>query len=174
MRCLTAITRVRRHMRARWPWHLYGGLGRDVRVRVIACARAFVCLTGGKRTSDTFYRGPGGFIISGGNFHGEYPAKALDFLAIGVHEIANISERRIERLVNPHLSGLPAFLVASGGLNSGFMIAHCTAAACVSENKVRQKERGREGDGRERERESTASVPMLCDANGPHGASVPT
>ena len=78
----------------------------------------------------------GGLIISGGNFHGEYPAKALDFLAIGVTELANISERRIERLCNPSLSGLPAFLVADGGLHSGFMIAHCTAAALASENKV--------------------------------------
>ncbi|XP_072025814.1 histidine ammonia-lyase-like [Amphiura filiformis] len=74
--------------------------------------------------------------ISGGNFHGEYPAKAMDYLAIGVHELANISERRTERLVNPALSELPAFLVKEGGLNSGFMIAHCTAAALVSENKV--------------------------------------
>lgn len=89
-----------------------------------------------KRTSDTFYRGGGGFIISGGNFHGEYPAKVLDFLGIAVHELGNVSERRIERLVNPSLSGLPAFLVEEGGLNSGFMIAHCTAAALVSENKV--------------------------------------
>ncbi|KAL2087352.1 hypothetical protein ACEWY4_016180 [Coilia grayii] len=77
-----------------------------------------------------------GITISGGNFHGEYPAKALDFLAIGVHELASISERRIERLCNPSLSELPAFLVREGGLNSGFMIAHCTAAALVSENKV--------------------------------------
>ncbi|XP_015792070.1 histidine ammonia-lyase [Tetranychus urticae] len=75
-------------------------------------------------------------IISGGNFHGEYPAKVLDYLAIGIHELASMSERRIERLVNPALSGLPAFLVENGGLNSGFMIAHCTAAALVSENKV--------------------------------------
>uniref|UniRef100_A0A9J8C7R1 Histidine ammonia-lyase n=1 Tax=Cyprinus carpio carpio TaxID=630221 RepID=A0A9J8C7R1_CYPCA len=77
-----------------------------------------------------------GETISGGNFHGEYPAKALDYLAIGVHELASISERRIERLCNPSLSELPAFLVNEGGLNSGFMIAHCTAAALVSENKV--------------------------------------
>uniref|UniRef100_A0A8C8CLC9 Histidine ammonia-lyase n=1 Tax=Oncorhynchus tshawytscha TaxID=74940 RepID=A0A8C8CLC9_ONCTS len=77
-----------------------------------------------------------GETISGGNFHGEYPAKALDFLAIGVHELAAISERRIERLCNPSLSELPAFLVNEGGLNSGFMIAHCTAASLVSENKV--------------------------------------
>lgn len=77
-----------------------------------------------------------GVIISGGNFHGEYPAKALDFLAIAVHELAAISERRVERLVNPNLSQLPAFLVPKGGLNSGFMIAHCTAAALVSENKT--------------------------------------
>lgn len=77
-----------------------------------------------------------GETISGGNFHGEYPAKALDYLAIGVHELASISERRIERLVNPALSDLPAFLVQDGGLNSGFMIAHCTAAALVSESKA--------------------------------------
>ncbi|XP_007947963.1 histidine ammonia-lyase [Orycteropus afer afer] len=77
-----------------------------------------------------------GETISGGNFHGEYPAKALDYLAIGIHELAAISERRIERLCNPSLSELPPFLVAEGGLNSGFMIAHCTAAALVSENKA--------------------------------------
>ncbi|XP_027007026.1 histidine ammonia-lyase-like isoform X1 [Tachysurus fulvidraco] len=77
-----------------------------------------------------------GITISAGNFHGEYPAKALDFLAIGVHELASISERRIERLCNPSLSNLPAFLVKGGGLNVGFMVAHFTAAALVSENKV--------------------------------------
>jgi histidine ammonia-lyase len=81
-------------------------------------------------------KGGKGVIISGGNFHGEYPAKALDYLTIGIHEIAAVSERRTERLVNPALSGHPAFLVADGGLNSGFMIAHCTAAALVSENKT--------------------------------------
>lgn len=75
-------------------------------------------------------------VMSGGNFHGEYPAKVLDMLTIATHELAGISERRIERLNNPSLSRLPAFLVQNGGLNSGFMIAHCTAAALVSENKV--------------------------------------
>lgn len=76
-------------------------------------------------------------ILSGGNFHGEYPAKTLDMLAIAIHELGNISERRTERMNNPALSqGLPAFLTKQGGLNSGFMIAHCTAAALVSENKV--------------------------------------
>ncbi|XP_062339664.1 histidine ammonia-lyase-like [Osmerus eperlanus] len=74
--------------------------------------------------------------ISAGNVHGEYPAKALDFLAIGVHEMSNMSERSTERLVNPSLSELPAFLVAEGDLKSGFMIAHCTAAALVSESKA--------------------------------------
>ncbi|XP_063905180.1 histidine ammonia-lyase-like isoform X2 [Zophobas morio] len=77
-----------------------------------------------------------GEIISAGNFHGEYPAKVLDFLSIAVHELASMSEKRTERLVNPALSGLPAYLVEDGGINSGFMIAHCTAAALVSENKV--------------------------------------
>jgi histidine ammonia-lyase len=75
-------------------------------------------------------------FLLGGNFHGQPVGMALDFLAIAVSEMANISERRIERLVNPHLSGLPAFLVKDGGLNSGYMIAQYTAAALVSENKV--------------------------------------
>jgi histidine ammonia-lyase len=75
-------------------------------------------------------------FLLGGNFHGQPVALALDFLCMGVAEMANVSERRIERLVNPKLSGLPAFLVGDGGLNSGFMIAQYTAAALVSENKV--------------------------------------
>ena len=76
-----------------------------------------------------------GEFLLGGNFHGQPVALAMDFMAVGVAELANISERRIERLVNPKLSGLPAFLVKDGGLNSGFMIAQYTAAALVSENK---------------------------------------
>lgn len=75
-------------------------------------------------------------FLSGGNFHGQPLALACDFLTIAIAELANISERRIERLVNPQLSGLPAFLVEDGGLNSGFMIAQYAAAALVSENKV--------------------------------------
>ncbi|KAF7637789.1 Histidine ammonia-lyase [Meloidogyne graminicola] len=75
-------------------------------------------------------------IISGGNFHGEYPAKALDYLAIAVHELAQMSERRLERLVNHELSGLPTFLTKNGGLNSGFMTVQLCAASLVSENKV--------------------------------------
>ena len=75
-------------------------------------------------------------FLLGGNFHGQPVALALDFICMAVSELANISERRIERLVNPQLSGLPAFLVSDGGLNSGFMIAQYTAASLVSENKV--------------------------------------
>jgi histidine ammonia-lyase len=75
-------------------------------------------------------------FLLGGNFHGQPVALALDFLCMAVSELANISERRIERLVNPQLSGLPAFLVSDGGLNSGFMLAQYTAASLVSENKV--------------------------------------
>jgi histidine ammonia-lyase len=75
-------------------------------------------------------------FLLGGNFHGQPIAIVMDFLCMGVSEFANISERRIERLVNPKLSGLPAFLVRDGGLNSGFMIAQYVAAALVSENKV--------------------------------------
>jgi histidine ammonia-lyase len=76
-------------------------------------------------------------LVSNGNFHGQPLAFALDALAMAVAELANISERRIERLVNPSLSeGLPAFLTGDGGLNSGFMIPQYVAASLVSENKV--------------------------------------
>jgi len=75
-------------------------------------------------------------FLLGGNFHGQPVAMAMDFLGMAISELANISERRIERLVNPMLSGLPAFLVDDGGLNSGLMLAQYTAAALVSENKV--------------------------------------
>jgi histidine ammonia-lyase len=75
-------------------------------------------------------------LVSNGNFHGQPLAFALDALAMAVSELASISERRVERLVNPNLSdGLPAFLTAEGGLNSGFMIPQYVAAALVSENK---------------------------------------
>ncbi|HEX9416787.1 MAG TPA: histidine ammonia-lyase [Gaiellaceae bacterium] len=76
-------------------------------------------------------------LVSNGNFHGQSLAFALDAMAMAVAELANISERRIERLVNPQLSdGLPAFLTGDGGLNSGFMIPQYVAASLVSENKV--------------------------------------
>ncbi len=74
--------------------------------------------------------------ISAGNFHGQPMALPFDFLGIALSELANISERRLERLVNPSLGGFPAFLVKKGGLNSGFMIVQYSAAALVSENKV--------------------------------------
>jgi histidine ammonia-lyase len=78
-----------------------------------------------------------GRVISAGNFHGEPLAFAFDFLAIAVSELANIAERRIERLVNPQLSnGLPAFLAKCSGINSGFMIVQYSAASIVSENKI--------------------------------------
>jgi len=78
-----------------------------------------------------------GEIISGGNFHGQPMALVMDYLKLAISEIGNISERRMNRLVDPHLSGgLPAFLTANGGVNSGHMIAQYTSAALVSENKV--------------------------------------
>ena len=76
-------------------------------------------------------------VISGGNFHGQPVAFVLDFLGIALSALAGISERRLERLVNPALNeGLPPFLAAGAGLNSGFMMPQVTAAALVSENKV--------------------------------------
>jgi histidine ammonia-lyase len=78
----------------------------------------------------------GGIVLSGGNFHGQPVAQVMDLLAIAVTDLASISERRIERLVNPDLSDLPAFLTREPGLNSGMMLAQITAAALVSECKV--------------------------------------
>jgi len=78
-----------------------------------------------------------GVVLSGGNFHGEPLAFALDFMAIALSALAGISERRLERLVNPALNeGLPPFLAPGAGLNSGFMMPQVAAAALVSENKV--------------------------------------
>ena len=84
-----------------------------------------------------FVKGPGeGDIISGGNFHGQPLAFALDYMAIALSALAGISERRIERLVNPALNeGLPPFLAPDAGINSGFMMPQVTAAALASENK---------------------------------------
>lgn len=78
----------------------------------------------------------GGDIVSGGNFHGAPVGIAADLLCIGVVQLATISERRSERLVNPALSGLPAFLTRHGGLQSGLMMAQVTAAAVTSELKT--------------------------------------
>lgn len=72
----------------------------------------------------------------GGNFHGQPVAMAADYLSMGLAELGSVSERRIERMVNPQLSDLPAFLIKNGGLNSGYMIGQYAAAALVSENKV--------------------------------------
>ena len=76
-------------------------------------------------------------ILSGGNFHGEPIALVTDYLKLAMAELGNISERRINRLLHPDLNGdLPPFLVQDAGLNSGYMIAHYTAASLASENKV--------------------------------------
>jgi histidine ammonia-lyase len=77
-----------------------------------------------------------GTIVSGGNFHGQPVSQALDLLAIACTQLQTISERRVEQLVNPSLSGLPPFLAKNSGLNSGFMIAQVTAAALAAESKV--------------------------------------
>lgn len=75
-------------------------------------------------------------ILSGGNFHGQALAFALDFLAIATSELANISDRRVEQLIDPALSKLPAFLMSNPGMHSGFMMAQVTSAALVNENRV--------------------------------------
>jgi histidine ammonia-lyase len=77
-----------------------------------------------------------GEILSGGNFHGQPVALAADLMAMAAAQLGAISERRTERLVNPALSGLPAFLAREGGLHSGLMMAHVTAAALASESKA--------------------------------------
>ncbi|MCG8632223.1 MAG: histidine ammonia-lyase [Desulfobacterales bacterium] len=105
-------------------WDAFGYVDRVIRVEMNAS------------TENPLIFPESGEFLSGGNFHGQPLALACDFLGIAIAELANISERRIERLVNPQLSGLPAFLVEDGGLNSGFMIAQYAAASLVSENKV--------------------------------------
>ncbi|HUK91068.1 MAG TPA: histidine ammonia-lyase, partial [Blastocatellia bacterium] len=77
-----------------------------------------------------------GQVLSGGNFHGEPIALALDYTAIAVADLGTISERRVERLVNPDLSGLPAFLTPHAGTNSGMMIAQVAAVSLIAENNV--------------------------------------
>ncbi len=79
---------------------------------------------------------PSGDVVSGGNFHGQPVSQAMDFAGIAVATLANISERRIEQLVNPDISGLPAFLARNPGLESGFMIPQVVAASLASENKT--------------------------------------
>jgi histidine ammonia-lyase len=91
---------------------------------------------GGVAEADTAATG-GGRVISGGNFHGEPIALALDFAKLALAELGSISERRTALLVDPRLNGgLPAFLVPSSGIDSGMMVYQYTAAALVSENKV--------------------------------------
>jgi histidine ammonia-lyase len=80
--------------------------------------------------------GEGDVLLSGGNFHGQPLAFALDFMAIALTSLSGISDRRVEQLIDPALSGLPAFLVEGSGLNSGFMMAQVTAAALVNESRV--------------------------------------
>ena len=80
-------------------------------------------------------KGPG-TILSGGNFHGAPLGYAFDYVSLALADLAGISERRLERLVDPDLSGLPAFLSTEPGLSSGYMILQVTAAALVSENKI--------------------------------------
>ena len=75
-------------------------------------------------------------VVSAGNFHGQPVAVAMDYAKIAIAELANISERRVEHMLDPAVSGLPAFLAVQGGLHSGLMISQYTAASLVSENKV--------------------------------------
>jgi histidine ammonia-lyase len=108
------------------------GAARDL----LAYAEATVAVELNAATDNPLVLVDDNVLLSNGNFHGQPLAFALDALAMAVSELANISERRVERLVNPSLSeGLPAFLTVDGGLNSGFMIPQYVAASLVSENK---------------------------------------
>jgi histidine ammonia-lyase len=102
----------------------------------VAYARRVIETEMNSSTNNPLIFADSGEFVLGGNFHGHPVGVVLDFLGLAIAGLANISERRIERLVNPQLSGLPAFLVNEGGLNSGFMITQYTAASLVSENKV--------------------------------------
>jgi histidine ammonia-lyase len=103
----------------------------------IAYARSVIAIEVNAATDNPLVFAERGEVLSNGNFHGEPVAIALDTLKIALAELAGISERRIERMVNPTMSeGLPPFLTEQGGLNSGFMIPHYVAASLVAENKV--------------------------------------
>jgi histidine ammonia-lyase len=98
--------------------------------------RGLVAVEANAATDNPMVFAAQGDIVSGGNFHGAPIAMGADLLAIAVAQLATISERRTERLVNPALSDLPPFLTRDGGLQSGFMLAHVTAAALTSELKI--------------------------------------
>jgi histidine ammonia-lyase len=103
----------------------------------VAYAEAVVGIELNAATDNPIVLAERGEVLSNGNFHGEPVAIALDTLKLALSELASISERRIERMLNPALSnGLPPFLTEDGGLNSGFMIAQYVAASLVSEDKV--------------------------------------
>ena len=107
------------------------GASRDV----LAFARGVLEREAGSSTDNPLVFVDTGEMISGGNFHGQPVSQAMDFLAIAVSTLANISERRIEQMVNPDISGLPPFLARHPGLESGFMIPQVVAASLASENK---------------------------------------
>jgi histidine ammonia-lyase len=102
----------------------------------IAFARRLAETEANAATDNPMVFADAGDIVSGGNFHGAPVALAADTLAIGLTQLASISERRVDRLMTAHESGLPAFLVRDSGLNSGLMMAHVTAAALTSEMKT--------------------------------------
>jgi len=108
------------------------GAGRDA----LAFARRTLTIEANGATDNPMVFGDADEIVSGGNFHGAPVAIAADLLAIAVSQFATISERRADRLVNPALSGLPAFLTSDSGLHSGYMMAQVTAAALTSELKT--------------------------------------
>ena len=103
----------------------------------IAFARGILARELGAVSDNPLVFASDGVVLSGGNFHGEILGLALDTLAMGLAQLAGITERRCDRLVNPLTNeGLPAFLAHGGGVNSGYMIAHYTAAALVAELKT--------------------------------------
>ena len=102
----------------------------------IAFARGALAIEVDSATDNPLVFADEELIVSGGNFHGQPVSQAMDMVAIAMTQIGSISERRVEQLVNPALSGLPPFLAANSGLNSGFMIAQVTAAALVAESRI--------------------------------------
>ena len=111
--------------------HVHGAV-RDA----LAHARRILEIEINSATDNPLIFADAGEVLSGGNFHGEPVALALDYAAVAVADLGTISERRVERLVNPDLSGLPAFLTPDPGINSGLMIAQVVAASLIAENNV--------------------------------------
>src|SRR5262249_41047759 len=144
------------------------GAARDA----LAYARTALETEANAATDNPMVFAASGDIVSGGNFHGAPIAIACDVIVLGLLQLATISERRSDRLVNPALSGLPAFLTRDSGLHSGYMLAQVTAAALASELKTLAHPSSADTIPTSANREDHVSMSMAAGLQGRQGARV--